>query len=1231
MAAVYSMHSLRVWKRAHIRPSSTLLARWGHVRRMSVGKGITAFMALTALVCTATSLEAAVTVTSGNWSSPATWGGTLPRPDESAEIAAGHIVTFDAPSAEVANLTVRGTLRVARDRSTRLAVRCNAIVYGALDIGRTGDPIPSHVTHNLVFRLTQAQAAAFVGGPNFAATDCGLWVMGRFDAHGAALTRAWGKLNGDVAAGATRLTVEGDVSDWPVGGQIALTHTSEGVNHTILNGANRANPRTPESEYLTIAAVQGSTLTLTTPTRFAHSGQAPFRGEAGLITRNVTISTELEGATNLSSDVRGRKFAHVMFMPTAHGDGSVITHSGGASGNIQYIAFRRLGHYGKDGRFALHYHRLGNGSRGMLLRGVSWLESGFRCTNIHESNGMIVEDTVCVNPGGGAAHMVQTDSAPQQADTVFVHNLVTNTTGKHYLDRSNTQIAGERLRTATGFWPGASEHEAHLGNVSAGPSVDKDAATGFHWPEEATSTNGTIPRVFVGNEAHSHTFAGFHSWQNRGERGHDIANISTWGNSEGFLQGAYGFDLYVYNAVFARQKVGYNLNTMFGLVQDSTFIGRGAGVTRLIDAPDKGIAFANYSVQPHPFKGPRFQRNAFRDMTPDSAGRQGVAIWRSAGACASAAEELTWSSRTCSAAFPRLAQNTFGPGVRPSRFGWSDGPRPFFPNVNSFWLDYDRKLVLLRKDQKTPQGQFPPKLVNASTAYDPVADALATPFAALPASITFTNLLDYRARPYPDFTLRFDYDPPPTITLTAQLSGTQLKMTAVTSADTQRVEFWVDWVLVATDRTPPFEAVVDLSQLALYGDKLPPRRWAYAYARAFDGVFINNAQPTISAGYEQRAYSTVVELTPESRRQGFTSSLAQPQLEAAGESRTSEIARVELVPLYGTSAGPLASDSVPSIVATAEQAQLKLAPVFNDVRQPSDLAFASDGSIFVAERGGIVRVVRHGIPVEAPALDVSSEVSEPEGGLLAITLDPKFEATGIMYALYAADAPRGGREFVLARVRYVNGVFGERAVLLRTPVSTETATGALRIGPDGKLYVALASAADDPLGASPATYSGKVLRLNLDGTTPDDLPGSTPVFSAEHPQPYALDWQPATGDLWVVDRIGTDNGRLSVISGRTTRERDASRKSYALPAAIGPASAAFYRSNLMAMFKGNLFIAAATGRELLRLRFDPDDASKVISVERLLKDQIGSLRVVAEGRDGVLYIATDRGLYRLGP
>jgi glucose/arabinose dehydrogenase len=332
----------------------------------------------------------------------------------------------------------------------------------------------------------------------------------------------------------------------------------------------------------------------------------------------------------------------------------------------------------------------------------------------------------------------------------------------------------------------------------------------------------------------------------------------------------------------------------------------------------------------------------------------------------------------------------------------------------------------------------------------------------------------------------------------------------------------------------------------------------------------------------------------------------------------------------GTSASSVAASA--TFVVTAEHVRLNLAPVAEGLDFPSDLAFAADGSIFVAERGGAVRLIRDGALAETPALDLSPEITRQEGGLLAMALDPKFGENGLAYALYAVDAPRNGLEFALARFRYVDGVFAERAVLLdRTKASVTGASGALRMGPDGKLYVALDSASDGRIAASFATYNGKVLRINTDATTPDDQPGSNPIYSLEHPQPLALDWQPATGTLWVVDRVGTDAGRLSAVPKDAGQSSAAARTSYTLPAGTGAASAAFYRGDLMSIFKGNLFIAAEMGRQLMRLRFDPDNGSKILSVERMLTDEIGAVRVVSEGPDGALYIATENVLYRLAP
>ena len=126
------------------------------------------------------------------------------------------------------------------------------------------------------------------------------------------------------------------------------------------------------------------------------------------------------------------------------------------------------------------------------------------------------------------------------------------------------------------------------------------------------------------------------------------------------------------------------------------------------------------------------------------------------------------------------------------------------------------------------------------------------------------------------------------------------------------------------------------------------------------------------------------------------------------------------------------------LVVTAEQVRLNLAPVAEGLQ----LSFGSRlraGWIDLRRRARRDRaLVQRWCALETPALDLSLEITRPEGGLLAIALDPKFDENGFMFALYAVDAPRNGLEFTLARFRFVNGVFGERAVLLdRTKASVD--------------------------------------------------------------------------------------------------------------------------------------------------------------------------------------------------
>ncbi len=226
-----------------------------------------------------------------------------------------------------------------------------------------------------------------------------------------------------------------------------------------------------------------------------------------------------------------------------------------------------------------------------------------------------------------------------------------------------------------------------------------------------------------------------------------------------------------------------------------------------------------------------------------------------------------------------------------------------------------------------------------------------------------------------------------------------------------------------------------------------------------------------------------------------------------------------------------------------------------------------------------------------------------------------------------------GRAFILLRVREVSNTFGDRATILdgiRAPASEPAAS--LRFGADGKLYAAFDDGGEPQRAGDLSSWNAKILRLNADGTTPDDQAGASPLYAFASRSPAGFDWQPQTGVLWLADRLdpavtavaaeagGARHGTRGVIQGR-----------WALPVASAPSGAAFARGTLIPALAGNLLIASSEGRHLLRVRFDPLNPSRVAATEPLLQDLVGPIVAVASGPDGAVYFATPRSVGRLGP
>jgi glucose/arabinose dehydrogenase len=156
---------------------------------------------------------------------------------------------------------------------------------------------------------------------------------------------------------------------------------------------------------------------------------------------------------------------------------------------------------------------------------------------------------------------------------------------------------------------------------------------------------------------------------------------------------------------------------------------------------------------------------------------------------------------------------------------------------------------------------------------------------------------------------------------------------------------------------------------------------------------------------------------------------------------------------------------------------------------------------------------------------------------------------------------------------------------------------------------------DQSTAESFASYTGKILRINEDGTTPRDNPGATPIVATADGVAGGFDWQPATGQLWLAGRNwqGRDFVKNLLLKNAATSPLDS---------IVDPSGVTFYGSRLIRGFADNMFIGALAGMHIRRVRFNRVDPGHVEGTERLLDGQYGRISSVVAGPDGALYICT---------
>lgn len=316
---------------------------------------------------------------------------------------------------------------------------------------------------------------------------------------------------------------------------------------------------------------------------------------------------------------------------------------------------------------------------------------------------------------------------------------------------------------------------------------------------------------------------------------------------------------------------------------------------------------------------------------------------------------------------------------------------------------------------------------------------------------------------------------------------------------------------------------------------------------------------------------------------------------------------------------------------------LRIEVVADNLRAPWGLAFLPDGEALVTERPGRVRLIGADRLI-APelVLTVPDVLADTKLGLMGIELDPDFATDPWVY-LACGYREGDGKAVRISRYRWTGEALVEPETLLEgVPAQFNHSGGRLRFGPDKTLYITTGDADRPPIAQDLGSLGGKVLRINRDGSVPDDNPfvgreGARPeVYSYGHRNPQGLAFQPATGRLFETEHGPNGGDEIHWLEpganyGWPTITHNASAEGMRSPLvqftpSIAPASGVFYDGELFSQLHGDYLVGCLRGEAVLRVSLGSD--GKIAKLERWLFARYGRVRDVVVAPDGAIWITT---------
>jgi len=322
--------------------------------------------------------------------------------------------------------------------------------------------------------------------------------------------------------------------------------------------------------------------------------------------------------------------------------------------------------------------------------------------------------------------------------------------------------------------------------------------------------------------------------------------------------------------------------------------------------------------------------------------------------------------------------------------------------------------------------------------------------------------------------------------------------------------------------------------------------------------------------------------------------------------------------------------------------------------------FLPDGRILLGERNGAIRIVGKDGKLSEPLAGMPPDMAKTGQSLFSVERDRDFATNHTIYFTYAVVPagidPATQRSPAHVHVASARISADERRLEgVKDLLDGEGTGGRVIQAADGSLLITTAVPAGMGILSSDwmqpqqlDSLMGKVLRINSDGTVPQDnpfvgQPGARPeIYALGFRDPQGLTIDPATGTVWTsehgprggdeINQVGKGknygfpiisygrdyNGKP--INGDKTVQAGLEQPVYFWTPDIAPAGITIYNGSAFPAWKGNLFVSALAGKHLVRLVLD---GTHVVAEERLLTDANARIRAVHEGPDGSLYVLTD--------